>query len=220
MKKTLLVFILFTCLSPLFAQELSGTWGGIIYTQLNSYPRNYYLFLEVKQLGRDVWAVYNITDTNNNSITKCLCKLKAVLPKKSSARLEFYKEGVIDYDKAANLRNACELLTQAEMHYFKEDSTEYLTGTWFPGVSRNMTDAGSLLVLQHMSNKTFRNVDDYFASLAMPKSIPDDKPMIIPDKVSAGLLPEKRLIETLKTMVEKSSSINTGRKNPKPDNFY
>jgi hypothetical protein len=221
MKKAFFSFILFICLNPLFSQQLSGTWGGIVYTQLDSYARNYYMFLEIKQIGKDIWAVYNITDTNSNNIIKCLNKVKAVLPKKPTSRFEFYKEGLIDYDKSAQLRNACEALTQIEMHYFEQDSTEYLTGIWYPGVNQMTIDRKSLLVLQRMSDKTLRNINDYFASLAMPRDISaDEKSLIIPDKVSTGLPQEKKLIETLKNMLEKNITLNTGRKNPRPEPFY
>lgn len=210
MKKTLLTILFAVSVTISFSQELRGTWGGIIFTSLDSYPRNYYLFMEVKQIGRDVWAVYNITDTNNNTISKCLGKVKAVLPKKSSALLDFYNEGLVKYQEKPDLRTSCEMLTQMSMHYFiDKDSTEYLTGTWYPGVPSSRTEYGSLLVLQRMSEKTFRDVDDYFSALANTKPLAEYKPSIIPDKVSAALLPEKRLIDALKKMVENNLSIKT-----------
>ena len=221
MKKSFLSFCLLLVINTAFSQGITGTWGGIIYAQLDNYPRNYYMFLEVKQRGKDIWAVYNITDTNSNQVIKCLFKVKAVLPKKATARIEFYKEGVIDYDKEAHLLNTCEMLTHIEMHYFNEDSTGYLTGTWFPGVNQRSRDPKSLLVLQRMSDKTLRDIDDYFVSLIMPPDIPSgEKSMLVPDKISAGIYQEKKLIETLKNMLEKNLSLNTGRKTQRPDVFY
>ncbi|MDB5212008.1 MAG: hypothetical protein JWQ30_2835, partial [Sediminibacterium sp.] len=101
MKKTFLSFILLIAVTTTFSQDLTGTWGGIIQGSAKGTGRNSSFFLEIKQKGRSIWGVYNITDSNNNTVINCLCNVTAMLPKKPSAFIDLYKERVVDYDKKA-----------------------------------------------------------------------------------------------------------------------
>lgn len=208
MKRSLLFFILFICSTVAFCQDLTGTWGGVIQARSSrNYASNQYFFLEIKQQGRSIWGTYNITDSNNNTIVRCLCSATASLPKKPNALINLYKERVVDYDKKIESTQPCEGFNSFILHYFvSADSTEYLTGkaSFDVGVSNN--DRASLLVVQKMSNKLLRNVDAYFPRLAklVEKGKTEETKTVVADDPATGTIVEKKLIQTLQTMLEQN----------------
>ncbi|MES2371684.1 MAG: hypothetical protein V4557_03830 [Bacteroidota bacterium] len=212
MKKAFLSFILLIFITTTFSQDLTGTWGGIIQGSAKGTGRNSYIFLEIKQKGRSIWGVYNITDSNNNTIINCLCNVTAMLPKKTSAFIDLYKERVVDYDKKAQILDRCEIFNNFFLHYFlSSDSTEYFTGKASSAVGLNPNAPGTLLVLQKMSNSLYRNVDDYFPKLSklIEKGETSEKIVFFADQVSSATVTEKRLMQTLKTMLEQNLPLQT-----------
>ncbi|MEO8174280.1 MAG: hypothetical protein ABI581_14395 [Sediminibacterium sp.] len=212
MKRLFLSFILLSFFTNAFSQDMTGTWGGVIQSYTGGNARNQYFFLELKQSGRSIWGSYNITDSNNNTVVRCLCSVTASLPKKPSAWIEMYRERVIDYDKKRQLLGVCEATNSFILHYFTDsDGTAYLTGKASSGVGISPNDPGNLLVAQKMSDSLLRNVDDYFPKLAklIEKGKTDELKPVIADNIASGTVTEKKLMETLKTMLEKKLPLRT-----------
>jgi hypothetical protein len=212
MKRSILSFILLIFTSTAFAQDLTGTWGGVIQSYTGGNARNQYFFLEVKQQGKSIWGAYNITDSNNNTVVKCLCSITGSLPKKAQSFINLYKERVIDYDKKAQLLNVCEAINSFILHYFiSSDSTEYLTGKASAEVGLSPNSPGNLLVIQKMSNNLLRNVDDYFPKLnkLIEKGKTDEAKTVMADDPATGTVTEKRLMQILKTMIDQNLPLQT-----------
>jgi hypothetical protein len=212
MKRSILSFILLGFVSTSFAQDITGTWGGVIQSYTGGNARNQYFFLELKQKGKSIWGTYNITDSNNNTIVKCLCSVTASLPKKPGSFINLYRERVIDYNKKAQLLNVCESINSFILHYFVgNDSTEYLTGKASAEVALSPNDPGNLLVVQKMSNNLLRNVDEYFPKLnkLVEKGKTDEAKSVIADNAATGTVTEKRLMQIIQKMLEQNLPLNT-----------
>lgn len=212
MKRSFLSFILLIFASTAFAQGIAGTWGGVIQSYTGGNARNQYFFLELKQQGKSIWGAYNITDSNNNTIVKCLCSVTALLPQKNGAFINLYKERVIDYDKKLQLFNVCESINSLILHYFVgSDSTEYLTGKASSEVGISPNASGNVFVVQKMSNNRLRNVDQYFPRLdkLIEKGKTDETKTVIADNAETGSVVEKKLMQILKTMVEQNLPLQT-----------
>jgi len=209
MKKSFLTLIMSFTIACAFSQDISGTWAGIFLTQqIKNIPKNYYFFLEIKQKGRTVWGVYNTTDSNNNKSISCLCSISGSLPKKTGAIVDLYKEHIEDFDKNTVTYALCDFVNRLNLHYFIQDSTEYITGQWYSeaGGGPLAGGAGGLLVAQHISIQTMRNVDQYFPKLnkMIEKGATDEQTIAIKgDDISAAIPAEKRLLDAIKTIIAK-----------------
>lgn len=212
MKRLFVSLILLALTGTTFAQDLTGTWGGVIQSYTGGNARNHYFFLELKQQGKSIWGTYNITDSNNNTVIKCLCSVTALLPKKTGSFINLYKERVIDYDKKLQLLSVCESINSLILHYFiGSDSTEYFTGKTSHDVGISPNATGNVFVVQKMSNNRLRNVDQYFPRLdkLIEKGKTEEAKTVVADNAETGTIVEKRLIQILKTMVEQNLPLQT-----------
>jgi hypothetical protein len=204
MKHLLLSFILILAITASFSQNISGTWAGLLSTRQSGLTRNYYFFLEITQKGRTVWGVYNISDSSNNKSTTCLCSISGSLSKKVESRLDLYKEHLEDYDKKHVGYQFCNFVNRLNLHYFLENSAEYLTGQWFPESGGTLAGgAGGSFVVQHINNTTQRPINDYFPKLTkmIEKGAADEQSLLIKaDEVSSSTPAEKRLLDAIKAI--------------------
>ncbi|MDB5209198.1 MAG: hypothetical protein JWQ30_25, partial [Sediminibacterium sp.] len=98
------------------------------------------------------------------------------------------------------------------LHYFiSSDSTEYFTGKASSAVGVSPNAPGALLVLQKMSNSLYRNVDDYFPKLSklIEKGETSEKTVFFADQISSATVTEKRLMQVLKTMLDRNLPLDT-----------
>lgn len=204
MKRLLLSVILILIITTSFSQDISGTWGGLFSTRQSGLTRNYYFFLEIKQKGRTIWGVYNTSDSSNNKNITCLCSISGALPKKLAATFDLYKEHIEDYDKNNVAYQVCNFVNRLSLHYFLENSKEYLTGQWFPESGGTLAGgAGGSFVVQHINNVTSRPVDDYFPKLnkMIEKGAAEElTPLIKADDISSATPAEQRMIDAMKTL--------------------
>jgi hypothetical protein len=205
MKRIALSIVLILFITVSFSQNITGTWSGMISTKQTNLTRNYYFNLEIKQDGRTVWGVYNTSDSSNNKSVTCLCSVSGSLTKKPTARLDLYKEHVEYFDQAAASYLYCNFINRLNLHYFTEDNNEYLAGQWFPdsGGTFPGSATGGSFVLQHISNRNKRQVDDYFPKLSkmLEKGKSDEKrPLIKADDISTATPAEKRMLNAIKSI--------------------
>lgn len=208
MKHSFLTLMMSLSVVCTFSQDINGTWAGIFLTQVKKFPHNYYFFLEIKQKGRTVWGVYNTTDSANNKIVSCLCSVSGFLPKKNGAIIDLYKEHIEDFDKKTVSYALCNFVNRLTLHYFKQDSIEYVTGQWYSESSDGPLagGAGGLLVAQYITSETMRNVDQYFPKInkMIEKGISEEQTVIIKsDDVSVATPAEKKLLDAIKTIIGK-----------------
>jgi hypothetical protein len=207
LKQKYLFFILFMILSiSVSAQDISGIWGGIFYTETANVQRQYFIFLEIKQKGRSLWGVYNTTDSNNNGTVNCLCSVSGLISRKPGALVDLYKERVEEYNTRKVSYGVCDNISHFNVHYFMQDSVAYLTGKWFYEMSKGRAQgADGVLVLQHLGRHVDRNVDQYFPNLAkmIEKGANDSTMSITADDISAATPVEKRLILSIQTIMGK-----------------
>ena len=207
MKPILLLCIVTFFVTASFAQNISGTWGGLFSTRQGALTRNYYFFLEIKQKGRTIWGVYNTSDSSNNKSTTCLCSISGSLSKKTASTLDLYKEHIEDFDKNTVSYMICNFVNRLSLHYFSENNNEYLTGQWFPESGGTLAGgAGGSFVVQHINSLTQRPIDDYFPKLnkMIEKGATDEQgPLIKTDDVSVATPAEKRLLDAIKSLTGK-----------------
>lgn len=210
MKRILLLIVSILFISVSFSQDISGTWGGLISikpSRFNRLTKTYYFFLEIKQKGRTIWGVYNTSDSSNNKNITCLCSISGSLPKKPGATFDLYKENIEDYDKKNVGYEFCNLVSGLSLHYFLENTTEYLAGQWFhtSDVTLARGTSGSF-VLQHINSLTSRSVDDYFPKLDKmieKGAVAGQMPLTKADDISTATPTEQRLINAMKKLIGK-----------------
>lgn len=205
MKRIVIPIVLILSITASFSQNITGTWSGLISTKQTNLTRNYYFNLEIKQDGRTVWGVYNTSDSSNNKSITCLCSVSGSLNKKPAARLDLYKDNVEDYNTVTASYLYCNFINRLNLHYFTEDNNEYLAGQWFPDSGGTFPGSakGGSFVLQHISNKTQRPVDDYFPKLSkmLKRGESDEKrPLIKADDISVATPAEKRMLNAIKSI--------------------
>lgn len=210
MKRIVLSIAWILFINASFSQDISGTWGGLISIRESRFTRvtrNYYFFLEIKQKGRTIWGVYNMSDSSNNKNISCLCSISGEIPKKPGAVFDLYKEHIEEYDKKHVGYDFCNLVSGLSLHYFLENTTEYLAGQWHHTSDVTLArGAGGSFVLQHINPLTSRSVDDYFPKLdkMIEKGVVDGEVLQFKaDDISAATNSEQRLINAMKTLLGK-----------------
>jgi hypothetical protein len=199
MKKLLLLSASSLLALVSFSQDLTGTWDGVFYDQRNPEKLQvFYIFLEIKQAGKAVWGVYDVTTAYNMNTEGCLCSVNAVLPNKSNSTVALYKDHVVNAQISGQMFSYCNYLSKLDARFIIQDSVEYLTGRWYGD------RLGGSFVLQHVKPNTYRDVDTYFPNLKkmIAKGTKDlgkntSQPVIIAD-TSKPTYDDQRLIDALK----------------------
>lgn len=205
--KSVVLIFAFMCASTwISAQDLTGTWGGIYYSQTRRFPHTFFFFLEIKQKGKAVWGTFNTTDSNNNRISTCLCSFTGLLSRKPNGFVELNKGKVIEYNKKAISYNFCDYVEKIRFHYLEKNNTEYLSGTWFSALKTGVLKDGAdgSIVVQYLSNEMLRDVDQYIPSLNKLKIKGERnsaKLQFLPDNISMATYDEANMIEILRKMM-------------------
>jgi len=205
MKRILSIVLILSYTSNLSAQNINGTWAGIMYNEI--YTLNKYFFLEVKQKDRTLWGVYTTTDSIHNKTYDCLCSVSGQLPEKAGASFEIFQKGVIDYD-TQKIMLSCESIAHMDIHYLIEDSIQYMVGKWYREFSHAKVgfNKGGYIILQHLSTGTAHNIDKYFSNLdkMIRKGATDGKsPAIVADDISLSTADERKLMDIWKRLLKK-----------------
>jgi hypothetical protein len=172
MKKNLTIFILFIS-SFTLAQDITGIWEGLFYTERTGKRGYYYFRFYLKQFGSSVWGVCEAMSYVDNEkkfeINKAevLCKypVSGELPRKTPNQIfQLYRGNIIE---ARTPLDICESVNFIEFNYKIINNTEYLMGKWYsiyPVTVRN-DGAGGELAIRKVSRESPDFVDTYFPKL-------------------------------------------------------
>jgi hypothetical protein len=204
--KRVCLLLSFTCaVQFLFAQNMDGTWIGMVYNE-NQFS-NRYIYLEIKQKDRAVWGVFSTTAETTNANVGCLCSTTGQLAKDASPSFELFldkKHMLKNYNENRKLE-LCDIIAHLDLHYILVDSIQYLTGKWFYDFSHAQAagSAAGYVVLQRFSTGTIHEVDSYFSNVAkmiQKGAMPGKTVFIRADDISVAPENDKKLIALLKRL--------------------
>ena len=126
----ILILICFCCLAGSTQKNnyLSGTWKGTMAIGYDPPIFTVEVNVQVKQDGRDVWAIYTIGDQRNADSCRCIGKLTATLNKKNNFLINLYQDGIVTNKISLD---SCAALNYFQASYSNEKRTEWLKGKWF-----------------------------------------------------------------------------------------
>jgi hypothetical protein len=190
MKKLLILLLVFDSFAA-FAQDLTGTWEGIFYTdRYNGTRRMFYYRFHLKQQGSLVWGIcegMSAVEDKKYEISKakvsCMYPVSGEIPmnkKDTSKVLQLFRGNVVE----ANIpMPICESPFYFEFKYRELNNASYLAGKWYSIYAYSPRDdaAGGSLAIRKVSNEPPNFVDDYFPKLnkMMQKSFKKDSAYLV-----------------------------------------
>jgi hypothetical protein len=174
MKKLLLILLLFDSLGS-FAQDLTGTWEGVLFTdRSNGRRRKFYFRLYLKQQGSLVWGVcegLSAVQTDNKfeiNKAKLSCKypMSGELPRNIDGpkHLALFRGNVTEANIPLGI---CESVFHFDFTHKLVNKAEFLAGKWYSIYSETpRTDgAGGDIILGRASYESPDFVDEFYPKL-------------------------------------------------------
>ena len=190
MKKLLILLLVFDSFAA-FAQDITGTWEGIFYTDRNNGSRRmfYYRFY-LKQQGSLVWGVCEGLSAVENdrkfeiNKAKLSCKypVSGEIPfnDDTSKVLQLFRGNVVESNIPMPV---CESPFYFEFKYRELNNAMYLAGKWYSIYAYTPRDdaAGGSLAIRKVSNESPDFVDSYFPKLEkmLIKSLKKDSSFLV-----------------------------------------
>ena len=190
------------------SQDLTGSWSGSFHYVVKPFEGSLHFFVDIKQKGKSVWGVYNITEGDNPKTVTCICSFSGILPKKTSAEFELPVDQVQDKDKNSKYYVTCGNVQRLSFHYIIIDSVEMLVGKWFPLNERLQSGTpdgeSGYFILRHASPQPNKNPDQYFPKLEklIAKGAPQNSGNTEPVLIADSLLKAPMEIKMVKSLLE------------------
>lgn len=218
MKKLLLIILLLDSVAA-FAQDLTGTWEGVFYTdRYNGFRKMFYFRFHLKQQGSLVWGLCEgmsaVENDRKYEISKakvsCVYPVSGEIPLNhdSSKVLQLFRGTVVE----ANISMAtCESPFYFEFKYRELNNAMYLAGKWYSIYAYSPRDdaAGGSLAIRKVSGASPDFVDAYFPKLGrmLQKSFKKDSAFLVKEGLYEKLFTEAvSSITTFDSLIETPAS--------------
>lgn len=171
MKFWCLLIISFTHLSGV-AQDLSGTWEGVFYSERLGKRSEFYIRIYLEQEDDFVWGVCEAMSVEKSRVRdvadfyedelKCRYQVSGIVP----TILEKNSHVSINSQGAATIfmgPRFCETFSSFLLYYDVEDSIARLSGEWFSAIGVNIraTTGANKILLKRLSGKTPGFIEEF-----------------------------------------------------------